>query len=351
MDQKLLIERLKANPVVAEELRNNVVRLAAEKFTVQEMEGGGTRVVGKALPVEQVSRNGFHYITESVAEAAPTLKGCSVLFNHREDVVIGHVKDSPFNPQSGLQYENDINPEAVNKETGVKFVDSIRRGDLSKVSIKCSYDPERSTYDEEKGVVSAWVTEFIEISHVSTPGFVDTSAAVVESFRAASQKSHSQPSEGVKNSPTVNTMPKANKPQSKESDEEKDPMQEMVDRLNEVTAQLQEVSARVAKLESGDGEDDDAEEADDTPEDKDKKEDPAEGEGEDDKEDDKASEEDDAKDDEEDQKKAEEAMRKKATVPSGHVKSESASNKPLTEKTLKEAITEIVSTKSRYANQ
>jgi phage head maturation protease len=142
----------------------------------------GVKVTGIALPYDKVSRNGFTYVTESIQKAAGTLIRKPVLFNHNSEKVIGHVVAAPTTSNS-MHYEMNINPLAVNPETGVRFADSIARGDISSVSIQCMYDQEKSFMDPS-GVTHAYISEFLELSIVTIPGFADTTASVVEAFKA-----------------------------------------------------------------------------------------------------------------------------------------------------------------------
>lgn len=175
--------------------QKNVVSIAVESFKVSK-ETDGVKVVGIALPFNKISRNGFTYITESVVSAAPSLVKRPVLFNHNSEAVIGHVVMAPIG-SAGMEYQMNINPNAVNPETGVAYAESIARGDLSNVSIQCTYDESRSTVDVE-GVTHAYIDEFLELSIVTIPGFADTTAQVIESFKNKSKAGEKMTEEKTK---------------------------------------------------------------------------------------------------------------------------------------------------------
>lgn len=158
----------------------NTVNIAAESFKVTPSSEGVT-VVGLALPFNVASRNGFVYNTESIQASYKTLQNKPVLFNHKSEAVIGHVKGVSLSPE-GMIYEMDINPTARNPETGVAYGEAVARGDIPFVSIQCMYDEEKSFVTKE-GLTNAFINEFLELSLVTIPGFADTTAAVVESYK------------------------------------------------------------------------------------------------------------------------------------------------------------------------
>lgn len=274
--------------VIKEELENNVVRISAEKFELEEQEGDGGKIVkGYALPYDQESRNGFAYIKESIVEAAKGYPGRPFLFNHDEDTVIGHVEQFELK-EDGANYRSNVNPNATNQKTGVTFAESFERGDISHVSIKCSYDPEKSYLDEDTGIFHAYVDEFYELSAVTIPGFADTTAQVVESF-----KENQKPAAAGNTAPEEATMSKeaeakeqdqtpAPESEAQEQDDEEpmDPMEQFQEEIDSLKAKLQDHEARLAQLEepkeSDDEEEpesDDAEEGDtDTDDDNDEEE-------------------------------------------------------------------------------
>lgn len=164
--------------------RGPVITFAVETFHVKEADGkGGKIVVGLAMPVGKTSRNRMNYIPQSVKECFKTLEGCSFLFNHNYDKAIGHVEGVTWDDKVGLSYKADIDPTAINQETGVTFARSFERGDIKKVSVSLLYDESRSYYDETTDTMFAYAVEFLEMSGVSVPGFEDTTIQVIESFK------------------------------------------------------------------------------------------------------------------------------------------------------------------------
>lgn len=144
-----------------------------EVVTENSKDGGvQTYLQGLALPNGLTSRNGVTYKTESVEKAHGSMKGASMLFNHDPENVVGHVVET-WMTSEGMMYKADINPEAK-LSNGVNLLESVKRGDLSKVSIRASIDREES-FENDQGVVEAFVKEFLELSFVSIPGFKDTS--------------------------------------------------------------------------------------------------------------------------------------------------------------------------------
>jgi phage head maturation protease len=175
--------------LIKEELSKNIVRISCEDLNIVKGPNG-LKVVGLALPFDAVSRNNFTYITESIEKAKETMVNKSCLFNHNPEAVIGHVKEAGIE-SAGMGYQVDINPNATNPATGVRFAESIERGDLKKVSIQCMYDSDKSFMDES-GVTHAYIKEFLELSFVTIPGFEDTTAQVVESFKTTRGKKMSE---------------------------------------------------------------------------------------------------------------------------------------------------------------
>lgn len=161
------------------------VLIESYKFSKESKEG--VTVTGTALPFGKTSRNGFTYVTESIKKAYPTLEKAPVLFNHDTNKVLGHVKSLKIT-ESGLDYEMDLDPDEP-------IVKKLRRGDIRKVSIQCLYD-EKESFIDESGVTHAYISEFLELSVVTIPGFADTSAQVVEMLKdkketkSSEEKSH-----------------------------------------------------------------------------------------------------------------------------------------------------------------
>lgn len=145
-----------------------------ESFEVSRSKEDGVSVSGLALPFDKVSRNGFTYVKESIQDAYQSLIGAPVLFNHNTENVIGHVGNVSLSGE-GMTYEMNLDPEEP-------IARKVARKDLTKVSIQCIYDEEKSYIDEE-GITHAYIREFLELSVVSIPGFADTTAQVVENLQ------------------------------------------------------------------------------------------------------------------------------------------------------------------------
>lgn len=159
-----------------EELNCNIIRIASESFE-SEISKEGVIVSGLALPFNKISRNGFTYTTESIKSSYKTLEGAPVLFNHDPNIVLGHVTEV-FLSDTGMEYKIDLDSEESN------IIRKIKRKDINKVSIQCIFDAEKSFVTEETGVTNAYINEFLELSIVTIPGFADTTAALVESFKS-----------------------------------------------------------------------------------------------------------------------------------------------------------------------
>lgn len=110
-------------------------KAVAEIAQVNETESG-VIMEGLALPYGVTSRNGMRYQTESVREAAGEYAGRPILFNHNQDVVLGHV-ESVEDREDGLYYRANLDAA---EESVVR---KIRRGDIKNVSIQASFDPAR----------------------------------------------------------------------------------------------------------------------------------------------------------------------------------------------------------------
>lgn len=256
----------------------NTVNISVESYDLSENKEGGVTVVGLALPFNKISRNGFTYVTESIKENFSSLIGAPVLFNHNSENVIGHVKGASLSG-SGLMYEMDLDPSEP-------ITAKLKRGDLKKVSIQCIYDGDKSFINEE-GITNAYIKEFLELSVVSIPGFADTTAQVVESFKSEKQSKSNE-----------EKMPEDEK---KDAPEEKNTSEEMEDRIVKLEEAIAKCMAYIEDQKKAEQEEDEDEEksaeADEEPE-KDPEEEVKE-----------------AEDTEEDEKKVEEARKKdKQTV-------------------------------------
>lgn len=252
----------------------NKFNTIVESHEVKSSKESGVQVNGLALPFEKVSRNGFTYIKESIENAYKSLEGAPVLFNHNTENVIGHVEVTGLDGQ-GMTYEMDLDPEDV-------IARKVARGDLTKVSIQCSYDENKSYIDDE-GVTHAYINEFYELSVVSIPGFADTTAQVREKLK----ESHTQTleKEDGKNTMSEEEQPKeempveepqtTETPETSESEEqvEQTTTEEESDVIKRVAVLEKQMAAMTAKLEeaSEPEKDDEQEEAEDeeTPEEED----------------------------------------------------------------------------------
>jgi phage head maturation protease len=243
--------------VLREEIATNRFRIIAESFTTESAENGGVIVKGLALPFDRISRNGFTYVAESITATHKTLEGAPVLFNHNADRPIGHVEASPIGT-GGMEYRMNIDPAEED------IVRKLRRGDIRHVSIQCQYDPDKSFMDES-GVTHAYISEFLELSVVTIPGFADTTAMVVESLR--SKKVNTMQTENVV-PPVVTEAEEPKKDdvpaQEPEKKEQEDPLVAVQDRL----AKCEEAIAALLKTQEADTKDDEAPAAPDPDEDK-----------------------------------------------------------------------------------
>lgn len=170
--------------------RENIL-LEAESFTTVEesqvseetkeksQTENGVYVKGMALPFGKTSRNGVQYEEESVRNAHEDLQGRTMLFNHKQDWVTGHILNTEVT-DDGMFFEGDINPEAE-MPNGVPVAQAIERGDINSVSIQAFIEQLGEEADEE-AVIQDMETEkvavrdFLEISAVSIPGFPQAEA-------------------------------------------------------------------------------------------------------------------------------------------------------------------------------
>jgi len=139
----------------------------------------GVYVKGMALPFGETSRNGVQYEKESVKQNHEDLQGRTMLFNHKQDWVTGHILNTETT-DDGMYFEGDINPNAE-MPNGVPVAEAIERGDINSVSIQAFIEQLGEEADEE-AVVQDMETEkvavrdFLEISAVSIPGFPQAEA-------------------------------------------------------------------------------------------------------------------------------------------------------------------------------
>jgi len=147
----------------------------SDKVSEQQADSNGLTIEGMAMPFEKRSRNGVKYDTDSIKENAESMIGNSILFNHDEAEPIGHVTNVEIK-EDGLYYEGDINPNRRESE-------SLQRGDIPHVSIQAMVEEMEETAKTGKVAVS----EFLELSAVTVPGFPETDvqageAVSIESF-------------------------------------------------------------------------------------------------------------------------------------------------------------------------
>lgn len=139
----------------------------------------GVYVKGMALPFGKTSRNGVQYEKQSVKEAHKDLQGRTMLFNHKQDWVTGHILNTEIT-ENGMYFEGDINPNAE-MPNGVPVAEAIERGDINSVSIQAFIEQLGEEADED-AVIGDMETEkvavkdFLEISAVSIPGFPSAEA-------------------------------------------------------------------------------------------------------------------------------------------------------------------------------
>lgn len=237
-----------ANALLQKEVSEGKVRILTEKCSI-DTQKEGVSVVGLALPFNKVSRNGNFYVQKSIEDNAEGLIGKPVLFNHNENHVIGHVTNISMG-EDGLHYEMDLDPEE-------SIAKKVKRGDLSNVSIQVLLDDSQTVYDEEKGVLNAYISEFLELSIVSIAGFADTTALVVEKFKGkvqtinahAEQKSTSKTNK--QNSEKVSkgeNMPEDEQPTEQPKDELT--MESLDAKLSDVVESCGKLSERMSAMES-----------------------------------------------------------------------------------------------------
>lgn len=148
---------------------------------------------GLMLPFDVVSRNGVLYNKESVEDKHKSLIGRPLMYNHqvdgRSDLPYGHFTDSVClqEPEQGWDnvyevpgwyYEADIDPAEKD------IIRKLERGDLRHVSIQLVGDKVEEKFSEKDGTnyTEAWVGDIIEGSIVPAPGFLDTTARIMEAF-------------------------------------------------------------------------------------------------------------------------------------------------------------------------
>ena len=159
---------------------------------------------GLLLPKDKVSRNGILYDWQSAVETVDKIPGLPMMYNHKVDgneKPVGHFTDAialekrPIEGKwqeiwdktaeelkipegvAGVYYEADINPNS-------EYADSVTRGDVRKVSIQIiPSDQVRESTDDGDSYTRAYIKDYVESSVVPSPGFMETTLAVMcESF-------------------------------------------------------------------------------------------------------------------------------------------------------------------------
>lgn len=222
-------------------MAENKFKFLVESFKVSEeaKDTSSTKVTGLALPIGKVSRNGFAYDPESIKETYKTLEGVPVCFNHDSNQVLGHVTSVALESE-GVTYEMDLDSEEA-------VVKKVRRGDITKVSIQCIYDQDKSSIDAA-GIVHAYIKEFLELSIVTIPGFADTSATVVESLREIKSKSKEGKMAEQEKQNAASEDATKNPGKAKEADNPDDKKDEPKDdKSDKILAKLDELATEIAK--------------------------------------------------------------------------------------------------------
>ena len=142
------------------------VWITVESFKAEETEKG-ILIKGLALPFGKRSRNGAIYNKERIIEIADTLKNKPLLFNHDESKVVGHTTENITIKEGGLYYEADIDPQEE------YFIRKIKRGDIQNVSIQGIVDKVGENNE-------VFLSEFIELSLVTIPGFKEANVTTIE---------------------------------------------------------------------------------------------------------------------------------------------------------------------------
>lgn len=137
-------------------------------------------IQGLLLPKNKISRNNVLYNWDSIRDKHKDLIGKPVMLNHvieGEVIPKGKVVES-WLEDDGWHYKADLNPK--NEDV----IDSVKRGDLNKVSIQLVGGKvlERVN-DGGEAYTEAHVRDIIEMSLVTAPGFTDTSINMVEALR------------------------------------------------------------------------------------------------------------------------------------------------------------------------
>ena len=149
-----------------------------------EEESNIVKIEGFALPFDKVSRNGVSYRKESILKAGPSMVGRPMFFNHNiEELPIGQVTEFfPSEDGTGMSFKAELDNNTPREK---EIVSKIRSGRIDKVSIQCMY--ENVTFNDDDGTMTVDVSEFLELSPVTIPGFDDTTAMAVENYKQMSE--------------------------------------------------------------------------------------------------------------------------------------------------------------------
>ena len=133
---------------------------------------------GVAMPLNKMSRNKVVYRSESIKKAYKTMEGAAFLFNHNTNISLGHVEDVQLDEgEEVMKYRANMDPHET------EFVNKVKRQDIRHVSVGCLID--NVEYDEEAGIATCDVEEFVELSLVPVPGFKDATANINGEFLEA----------------------------------------------------------------------------------------------------------------------------------------------------------------------
>lgn len=191
------------------------------KFEKVKNDEGKTEVIisGNAMPLGKMSRNKVFYRPESVKKAYKSLEGVAFLNGHDPSQSLGHVAEVGIT-ETHVTYKADIDPSEE------KYLNKVERKDIKHVSVGCMVD---AVEFMEDGTIECDVTEFVELSAVTVPGFQDTSAEkeglnnlmiLTEAFGSKEQL------EKLKSKKEADDEDEDDKDKDKEADDDKDDEEE-----------------------------------------------------------------------------------------------------------------------------
>lgn len=128
-------------------------------------------VEGLALPFEEQSRNGLEYTKESIKETADQMVGCSVLWNHDDDipslgkVIETEIKENEDGFKDGLYYTMELDAQG---ELESKVARKIQREYINNVSIQAAVN------DEGLEAPKVAVEDWYELTICNIAGFPQT---------------------------------------------------------------------------------------------------------------------------------------------------------------------------------